>query len=147
MRAVDSAVKGVRAACAQQNGLETHGNVRRYWRIALEKGVDPGRFDDKHLRMQRVMALVENPQTDRAPDLVRQSPGAAQQGDPEAHRRRRDLPRRRAPLIRLVGAVLAEQHDEWAESRRYLGLDLLSKSRTIGEPTTEQAATPAALTA
>ena len=35
----------------------------------------------------------------------------------------------RDALIRLVGAVLAEQHDEWAESRRYLGLDVLSKSR------------------
>jgi putative transposase len=35
----------------------------------------------------------------------------------------------RASLIRLVGAVLAEQHDEWAEGRRYLGLDVLAKSR------------------
>jgi putative transposase len=32
-------------------------------------------------------------------------------------------------LIRLVGAVLAEQHDEWTEGRRYLGLDVLAKSR------------------
>ena len=48
----------------------------------------------------------------------------------------------RAALIRLLGAVLAEQHDEWAESRRYLGLDVLSKSRTVGEPTTEQEDTP-----
>jgi transposase-like protein len=32
-------------------------------------------------------------------------------------------------LIRLVGAVVAQRHDEWAESRRYLGLDVLSKSR------------------
>ena len=49
--------------------------------------------------------------------------------------------------IRLVGAELAEQHDEWAESRRYLGLEVLSKSRTVGEPPTEQEATSAALTA
>jgi len=36
----------------------------------------------------------------------------------------------RASIIRLAGAVLAEQHDEWAEARRYLGLDVLAKSRT-----------------
>jgi hypothetical protein len=32
----------------------------------------------------------------------------------------------RSSLIRLVGAVLAEQHGEWTEGRRYLGLDLLA---------------------
>jgi putative transposase len=36
----------------------------------------------------------------------------------------------RDALIRLVGAVLAEQHDEWTEMRRYIGLDILAKSRT-----------------
>jgi putative transposase len=65
-------------------------------------------------------------------------------------RRRTDVvgifPDRNA-LIRLVGAVLAEQHDEWAESRRYLGLDVLSKSRTTNDTPTEQEDTPAALTA
>src|SRR6185503_14487566 len=54
----------------------------------------------------------------------------------------------RDALIRLVGAVLAEQHDEWIESRRYLGLDVLTKSRASQDPSTEQeATTPAALTA
>jgi putative transposase len=65
-------------------------------------------------------------------------------------RRRTDVigifPDRNA-LIRLVGAVLAEQHDEWAESRRYFGLDVLSKSRADRSAPTEQEDTPGALTA
>lgn len=35
----------------------------------------------------------------------------------------------RAPLIRVVGAVLAAQHVDWTESRRSLGLDVLARSR------------------
>jgi putative transposase len=48
----------------------------------------------------------------------------------------------RISLVRLVGAVLAEQHDEWTEQRRYLGLDILAKSRlskiTNDNPTEEE---------
>ncbi|GAA4845128.1 IS256-like element IS1081 family transposase [Luteimicrobium xylanilyticum] len=35
----------------------------------------------------------------------------------------------RDAIVRLIGAVLAEQTDEWAEGRRYLGLDLLARCR------------------
>ena len=35
----------------------------------------------------------------------------------------------REAIVRLVGAVLAEQTDEWAEGRRYLGLDVLARCR------------------
>jgi transposase-like protein len=40
----------------------------------------------------------------------------------------------RDALIRFVGAVLAEQHDEWTEGRRYLGLDILARSRLTIAP-------------
>ena len=39
--------------------------------------------------------------------------------------------------MRLVGAVLAEQTDEWAEGRRYLGLEVLARSRVNIVPTND----------
>ncbi|MCH8627369.1 IS256 family transposase [Arsenicicoccus piscis] len=47
----------------------------------------------------------------------------------------------RASIIRLVGAVLAEQHDEWAEGRRYLGLDVLARAQAIDTDHAEEVST------
>jgi putative transposase len=54
----------------------------------------------------------------------------------------------RGSIVRLVGAVLAEQHDEWADGRRYLGLDVLAKSRlTLITTETDQEANTDAVSA
>jgi putative transposase len=59
-------------------------------------------------------------------------------------RRRTDVvgifPDRNA-IIRLAGAVLMEQNDEWAESRRYIGPDILAKIGACGDTGTSEEVT------
>lgn len=48
----------------------------------------------------------------------------------------------RAAALRLIGAVLAEQNDEWADSgRRYISLEAIAKTMATGsaEPALEVA--------
>ena len=52
----------------------------------------------------------------------------------------------RDAIIRLVGAVLAEQTDEWAEGRRYLSLDTLKQCQTTNKLQDGHPDTPPTLT-
>ena len=71
--------------------------------------------------------------------VVQQPAGTAEPGDPSPQ----SLPPKgdvvgifpnRLSARRLVGAVLAEQHDEWAEARRYLTIPNAASNEALPEP-------------
>ncbi len=114
-------------------------------------GQVPGRGRASRRRPRGAAGVHRLPAGDLAADLVEQP----QERLNKEIRRRTDVvgifPGRDA-LIRLVGAVLAEQSDEWTEGRRYMGLDVLASTRvrivaeTDPAPTTSPV-TPEPLTA
>jgi hypothetical protein len=109
---------------------------RRHYRGEVPgRGRAPRRRPRRPARLHRVFAR------DLAADLVEQPAGTAD----KEFRRRTDVVGifpHRAAIIRLVGAVLAEQTDEWTESRRYMGLELLTKAASPSSTTANQATRP-----
>ena len=77
--------------------------------------------------------------------------GTAPRPDPYQERLNKAIRRRtdvvgifpdRAAVVRLVGAVLAEQTDEWTEQRRYMGVEILAKARQATAPAAPQEVVP-----
>jgi putative transposase len=92
--------------------------ARRHRRHA--RAPDSGRRGDAPRCRRRTAGLHRVPRRSLEEDLVDQSAGAAEQGDPVRTDVVGVFPNPEA-LLRLAGAVLVEAHDEWQVSaRRYL---------------------------
>ena len=79
-----------------------------------------------------ILAFSSFPVAHWKKNLVQQPTGASQQGDQASPNVVGIFPNRPA-VRRLVGAVLAEQHDEWAVGRRYLTPAILILNEALPE--------------
>jgi hypothetical protein len=122
---VATPVRSIFAQGSDRRGVGQHGRV-----VDQLEGRLPEAAALLGGRRPRRLGVHFVPPDALAPDLVQQS---LERLDKEV-RRRTDVVGifpNRAAITRLVGAVLAERHDEWTVARRYLSVQSLAKRASL----------------
>jgi transposase-like protein len=116
---------GLRPARRRPGDRPARAGGRPAGRALPGGGRAPGRGRPRDPRLHRL------PQGALAPDLNRPT---LRSGSTRKIRRRTDVVGtfpNRSSVLRLVGAVLAETHDEWAGTRRYMSVDALLRPEPV----------------
>ena len=133
----------VRTIYQQLSPAEVHGQLDRVVEQLREPFAQGGRAAGG--RRAGHSGLHGLPSGPLAEAVVQQPAGTAEPGDkaPESLPPKGDVVGifpNRLSARRLVGAVLAEQHDEWAEARRYLTIPNAAGNEALPEPNMLEAA-------